>query len=90
MKTPAIFFLSCLLLAGCVSTDSVISKSNIGNLEINLAGSGTQQYAQTELYLDGIFIGNLSSRLPVLHVKRGRHIMKLDKENVSNGLLGNT
>lgn len=76
MKVLA-FLTACLLLSGCVSTGPAISKSNLGNLEINLIGCEQQQLATAELYLDGIFIGNLSSRLPVIHAKNGQRTVRV-------------
>jgi hypothetical protein len=79
MKASVVFFLACLLLTGRASTGPAVSKSDFGNLEINLISTGTesQQLVGAELHLDGVFIGNLTSRLPVIHAKRGQRIVKV-------------
>ena len=77
MKGSIALLTAFLLLSGCVSTGPAISKSSLGNLEINLIGCEQQQLAAAELYLDGLFIGNLSSRLPVIHAKTGQRTIRV-------------
>ena len=77
MKTLATLFILCLLLAGCVTSGPVISKSNVGNLEINVMTSDQQSISNAELYLDGIFVGNLTTRLPVIYAKTGERTIRV-------------
>ena len=66
-----------VLLIGCESTGPVISKSRLGNLEINIySPEGTNP--NVELFLDDTFIGNLTKDMPVLHVKRGQRIVRVE------------
>jgi len=67
----------CLFLSGCVSSGPVISKSSLGNLEINVRTSDGQYVTNAELYLDGVFVGNLTTRLPVIHAKRGERLVRV-------------
>ena len=77
MKTLFITATLAVFLIGCGSSGPVISKSNVGNLEINVYGpEDTSQRA--ELYLDGVFIGSLTKRLPVIHVKRGQRVVRVE------------
>lgn len=67
-----------VFLAGCVATGPVISKSRVGNLEINVYGPEPERLAGAEVYLDDAFIGNPSRNLPVLHVKRGPRVVRVE------------
>ena len=68
----------CAFLAGCASTGSVISKSKMGNLEINVYGPESAQFGRAELYLDGIFVGNVTRHMPVLHARRGARVIRVE------------
>ena len=72
-----ILIVVALFVSGCVSTGPAISKSNLGNLEINVMSSDQQQHPNAELYLDAVFVGNLSSRLPVIHAKKGERTVRV-------------
>ncbi len=63
-------------LVGCY-TGPVVSKSAMGNLEINVYAA-EPEVDQAELYLDDLFIGNATRDMPVLHVKRGAHVIRVE------------
>lgn len=65
-----------LFIVGCESTGPAISKSRLGNLEINVYGP-EETKPNAELYLDDTFIGNLTRHMPVLHVKRGERVIRV-------------
>jgi YbbR domain-containing protein len=72
--------LAVLLLCGCVASGPALSKSNMGNLEINvLAPEGTQVRA-AGIYVDDVFVGNISARMPILNLKRGKHTVRIELE----------
>lgn len=77
MKNAMILLVAMLFLSGCETTSPAISKSDVGNLEINITGTDQQQLPTAELYLDGVFVGNPSSRLPVIYVKRGERTIRV-------------
>ncbi len=77
MKTPAMVIVVCLLISGCVTPGPVISKSHLGNLEINVLTVDGQHVTKAELFLDGAFVGNLTSRLPVIHARRGERTVRV-------------
>jgi hypothetical protein len=77
MKIIIMLFAVCLFLSGCITTGPVISKSNLGNLEINVMTPDQQSISNAELYLDGIFVGNLTSRLPVIYAKKGERTIRV-------------
>jgi hypothetical protein len=66
-----------LFIGGCECTGPAISKSNVGNLQINVYGP-EQSVPRAELYLDGIFIGNSTMHMPVLQVKRGQRVIRVE------------
>lgn len=68
----------CAFLVGCASTGSVISKSKMGNLEINVCGPESAQLRRAELYLDGVFVGNVTRHMPVLHARRGERVVRVE------------
>jgi hypothetical protein len=73
-------FTSLLILCGCADFGPAISKTNLGNLEINItAPEGLDTHA-ARIYIDDVFIGNVSSRMPILQLKRGKHVIKVEIE----------
>ena len=72
------------LALGCAPASPAISKSNLGNLELSVYrvvrsddatsdGSKLETVMdyEAEIYIDDVFIGNNSQRMPVLYLKRG-------------------
>ena len=69
-----------LALAGC-ATGPFISKSTMGNLEINMTGAEPEDAPDPDtamVYIDDMCVGNVSRRLPVLHVRRGEHTVRVE------------
>ena len=77
MRNLIILLGICLVLSGCVSSGPAISKSRLGNLEINVRTADGQHVTNAELFLDGVFVGNLTHRLPVIHAKRGERLVRV-------------
>lgn len=67
----------CAVLSGCATSGPTVSKSSLGNLEINVLAIGGKMPPNADLYLDDVFIGNASQHMPVLYAKRGRHIVRV-------------
>ncbi len=65
-------------MAGCVINGPTLSKSDMGNLEINVSAPKDFDVGQTRLYLDGVYIGNVSHKMPILHAKRGRRTVRAE------------
>lgn len=63
--------LMAVTLTGCIVTGPAVSKSSMGNVEINVEAPEGLPVYHTELYVDGVFIGNVSKHMPVLHLRRG-------------------
>ncbi len=73
-------FVVCLMcmLTGCVPTSSVISKSEVGNLQINVTFPKGISEGRADLYLDGLFIGNVSPDMPVIYARRGKRTVRVE------------
>jgi hypothetical protein len=81
MKTPFIaVFAGLLILAGCADFGPAISKTNLGNLEINITAPEGLDPRAARIYIDEVFVGNVSSRMPVLQLKKGKHVVKVELE----------
>jgi len=78
MKRVLLFVVASVIVAGCVSTGPVISKSKMGNLQTNVCTSEMKPVYNANLYLDGLFVGNLTEDMPVLHVKRGERVIRVE------------
>ena len=79
MKTSFIaLFLAATFLSGCVSTGPAISKSSMGNLEVYVTAPQGVDVMPARIYVDGAFVGNVSQDLPVLYLKRGRHVIRVE------------
>ena len=81
MKTPtAVLLAGLLLLCGCVDLGPAVSKSSMGNLEINVTAPQGLDARAARLYVDDVFIGNVSSQMPVLELKRGKRVIRAELE----------
>src|SRR5690242_18684341 len=81
MKTPFISVIVALFLScGCADFGPAISKTNLGNLEINITGPEGLDPRAARIYIDEVFIGNVSSRMPIPQLKRGKHTVKVELE----------
>ena len=68
----------CLVLSGCATSSPVVSKSRLGNLEINVHTADGESVTDADLYLDGLYVGNLTRGLPVIHAKRGDRLVRVE------------
>ena len=80
--TQSIVAVLCLgmILAGCLSTGPAVSKSNLGNLQINVIFPKGLSETSADIYLDDIFIGNASPNMPVIYAKRGDRTVRIEAD----------
>ncbi len=78
MRNSIILLGISLLLSSCASPGPVVSKSRLGNLEINVDTPDGQAITNAELFLDGVFVGNLTQRLPIIHARRGERLVRVE------------
>ena len=78
MRTAIILLGIGLLLSSCASPGPVVSKSRLGNLEINVDTPDGRPITNAELFLDGVFVGNLTQRLPIIHARRGERLVRVE------------
>ena len=78
--TQSIATALCLMsiLAGCVTTGPAISKSKLGNLQINVSFPKELPEPNADLYLDDVFIGNVSPNMPVIYARRGVRTVRVE------------
>lgn len=81
MKHKALTLLAtyCLIVffVGCIGGPA-ISKKNMGNLELEIATPEGLQPRNVKIYVDGLYVGNISERLPVLYLKRGKRVIRAE------------
>ena len=78
MKYLAVLVVAMAFISGCVSTSPVISKSKMGNLQINVYSPDMKPDHNASVYLDGVFVGNLTRDMPVLYPKRGERVVRIE------------
>jgi PEGA domain len=79
MKISSIpLLLAVTILSGCVSTGPAISKSSMGNLDVYVTAPQGVDFHPASIYVDGVFVGNVSQDLPVLYLKRGKHVVRVE------------
>ncbi|HEY2953230.1 MAG TPA: PEGA domain-containing protein [Verrucomicrobiae bacterium] len=79
MKTSILAVLSvAALLSGCAASGPAISKSDMGNLEVNIWAPEGMQVRAARIYVDDVFVGNTSERMPILYLKRGNHTLRVE------------
>ena len=78
--TRLIIVTVCLMaiLTGCMATGPVISKSELGNLQINVTFPKGVSERRADLYLDDLFIGNVSPDMPVIYARRGKRTVRVE------------
>ena len=69
-----------VLLCGCIASGPAISKGTMGNLEVSVTAPQGIDMRAARIYVDGVFVGNVSERLPVLYLKRGKHVVRVQHE----------
>ena len=74
-------FVGILLLAvvfsGCASSGPAISKSKMGNLAIYVHTPEDIDPRRAEIYIDELYIGDITPKEPVLYIKRGEHVVRV-------------
>jgi hypothetical protein len=84
MKKSIVVLLTGLLLAcGCEDLGPFISKSNLGNLEVNVVAPEGLDPQAARIYVDDVFVGNTSARLPILHLKNGKHVVRVELDGAA-------
>jgi hypothetical protein len=79
MRSPTIaFFAALLILVWVRQLRAGNLKTNQGNLKINILPSEGLDPRAARIYIDDIFIGTVSNRIPILHLKRGKHLIKVE------------
>ena len=73
-------FTMLLILCGCADFGPAVSKTNLGNLEINITAPEGLDSRAARIYIDEVFVGNVSSRMPILQLKKGKHVVKVELE----------
>ena len=77
-KTFALVLLA-VISSGCVgSTGPAISKSQMGNLGIYVHTPEEIDARRAEVYIDGLYIGGITRDMPVLYIKRGEHVVRIE------------
>ena len=72
-------FVASVLFSGCVgSTGPAISKSRMGNLAIHVHTPEEIDPRRAEIYIDGLYIGDITPQKPVLYIKRGEHLVRVE------------
>ena len=71
-------FACFVCLAGCVYDGPVISKSKVGNLEINVRYPEGGTLSAANLYLDNVFVGTVSNHKPIIYVRRGERTIRVE------------
>ena len=77
MKQIVVAVLLVALLGACV-TSPAISKSSMGNCQIEVIVPEDLDVRRAQIYVDDVFIGNATDSLPVLLLRRGKHTIRAE------------
>ena len=69
--------LLAVIFSGCASTGPSISKSKMGNLAIYVHTPEEIDPRRAEIYIDELYIGDITPKKPVLYIKRGEHVVRI-------------
>ena len=79
MKSSFVVLLFAVtILTGCISDGPAISKSSMGNLDVYVSAPQGVDIHPARICVDGVFVGNVSQELPVLYLKRGKHVIRVE------------
>jgi hypothetical protein len=85
MKTSiAVILTGLLLLCGYADFGPAVSKTDMGNLEVNILVPEGLDARTARIYVDDVFIGNVSSRMPILQLKRGKRVVRVELEGADS------
>ena len=84
MKSFLVFVLAAFVLCGCISGPAV-SKSTTGNLEVNVFAPQDMSVASAQIFVDGVFVGNVSQSRPILFLKRGARRIRVELPGTCGG-----
>ena len=73
-----------MFLCGCADFGPAISKTTMGNLEVNILVPDGLDVRAARIYVDDVFIGNVSDRMPILQLKRGKRVVKVELEGAES------
>lgn len=81
MKFSLLILAACVaLFCGCVAMGPAVSKADMGNVEINIVAAQGMEVRAARIYVDDVFIGNMSERMPILYLKRGKRTVRVELE----------
>jgi len=70
-----------IILSGCIAAGPTVSKSDMGNLELNVYTLDKDANGcLSDVYVDTIFIGNISSNRPILNLREGEHNIRIEQK----------
>ena len=72
--------LAGLLALGCVVSGPAVSKGNMGNVAIYVYAPDDVDVRRAEIYLEGHYIGNATTTMPVLELRRGERELRVQME----------
>jgi hypothetical protein len=75
-----LIFACFVCLAGCVNGGPVISKSGVGNLEINVRHPEGGTLSAANLYIDSVFVGTVSNHKPIIYLRRGERTIRVEAQ----------
>ncbi|HCE43911.1 MAG TPA: hypothetical protein DET40_10220 [Lentisphaeria bacterium] len=79
MKIALCLLTMLLTLSGCVTSGPTVSKSDMGNLELNVYTHDKEIDARfADVYVDAIFLGNISPNKPILNLREGDHNIRIE------------
>ena len=67
-----------LLLSGCMVSGPAVSKSRMGNVAINVYAPEEVDVRRAEIHIDGLYIGSATPTMPVLELKRGERVLRVE------------
>ncbi|MGQ0553405.1 MAG: hypothetical protein ACT4PU_09315 [Planctomycetota bacterium] len=70
--------LPATLAPGCAASASANAKSESGRLELHVFAPAGLDVRKAEVFLDGLSIGNAGPEMPTLHVRNGRHLLRVE------------
>ena len=79
MKNILCLLSMLLILSGCITSGPTVSKSDMGNLELNVFTQEKEIDSRfAEVYVDTIFLGNISPNKPILNLKEGVRNIRIE------------
>ena len=69
---------TALMTWGCMVSGPAVSKSTMGNVGVYVYAPEDVDVRRADIFLDGFYVGSATTTMPVLELKRGERVLRVE------------